>query len=150
MFIAADAPEVATRFVRQLEDACTSLLTHPLLGPARDQLAPGLRVHFHRDYAIYYVPTEREIIVIRVLHGRRDRTPLRGRLTQNTAVWVTEGPEADTGSAFYGYPLPKGCWAGMTKPLLFLSHSGADAEAAQHLKARILATPTARDAVFGV
>ncbi len=42
------------------------------MGPRRDNLAPGLRAHFYRDYVIYYVITDREIIIIRVLHGSRD------------------------------------------------------------------------------
>lgn len=46
------------------------------MGPARDELSPGLRAHFFRAYVIYYVPTDREIIIVRVAHGRRDRTAL--------------------------------------------------------------------------
>lgn len=64
---------MATRFVQQLEEACTPLLTHPQLGPAREELSPGLRVQFYRDYAIYYIPAEQEIIIVRVVHGKRDR-----------------------------------------------------------------------------
>jgi toxin ParE1/3/4 len=41
----------------------------PLAAPARDQLAPGLRVTFHRPYAIYYRPLEDAVVIIRVLHG---------------------------------------------------------------------------------
>ena len=44
----------------------------PLAAPAREQLAPGLRVTFHRAYAIYYQPLHGEIVIIRVLHGARD------------------------------------------------------------------------------
>jgi toxin ParE1/3/4 len=44
----------------------------PLAFPARDALAPGLRVTFHRNYAIYYQPRPTEIVIIRVLHGARD------------------------------------------------------------------------------
>ena len=52
------------------------LLDHPLIGPARDKLYPGLRVHFFRDYAIYYVPREGELVIVRVVHGSRDRGAL--------------------------------------------------------------------------
>jgi len=48
----------------------------PLAAPARDQLAPGLRVTFHGAYAIYYRPQPDEIAVIRVLHGARDMTAI--------------------------------------------------------------------------
>jgi toxin ParE1/3/4 len=44
----------------------------PSLGPLREQLAPGLRVIFHGHYAIYYMPREDELVIVRVLHGARD------------------------------------------------------------------------------
>jgi toxin ParE1/3/4 len=48
------------------------LRNFPLLGPARGQLAPKLRVTFHRPYAIYYKPLRDSIVIVRVLHGARD------------------------------------------------------------------------------
>ncbi len=48
------------------------LLHSPLIGPKREQFAPGLRVTFHGKYAIYYIPTETELVIVRVLHGARD------------------------------------------------------------------------------
>jgi toxin ParE1/3/4 len=48
------------------------LLTFPLSGPAREELAPGLRVKFHGVYAIYYTPSAAELVVVRVLHTARD------------------------------------------------------------------------------
>jgi len=44
----------------------------PHLGPARDQLAPGLRVTFHKSYAIYYRRLADALVIVRVLHGARD------------------------------------------------------------------------------
>jgi toxin ParE1/3/4 len=41
-------------------------------GPPRDQLAPGLRVMFQGNYAIYYMPKLDEVMIVRVLHGARD------------------------------------------------------------------------------
>jgi toxin ParE1/3/4 len=46
---------------------------------ARGKLAPGLRALAHRDYLIYYQPTESEIIILRVLHGARDARAIFGR-----------------------------------------------------------------------
>jgi plasmid stabilization system protein ParE len=43
------------------------------MGSTRDRLAPGLRVHFYRDYAVYYLHTDVELIIVRVVHGHRDR-----------------------------------------------------------------------------
>jgi toxin ParE1/3/4 len=48
----------------------------PLTGAARDYLAAGLRVTFHRNYAIYYRIATDAIVVIRVFHGARDISKL--------------------------------------------------------------------------
>jgi toxin ParE1/3/4 len=50
---------------------------HPEIGPRRDHLAAGLRVHFHRDYALYYRFTETEVIIVRVVPGARDVRALK-------------------------------------------------------------------------
>lgn len=42
------------------------------MGAKREYLAPGLRAHFFRDYVIYYMIDDSEIIIVRVLHGSRD------------------------------------------------------------------------------
>lgn len=64
--------DVATRFVRDAKTAFEPMRHFPHTAPARDRLAPGLRVTFHGAYAIYYQPRPDEIIIIRVLHGARD------------------------------------------------------------------------------
>jgi toxin ParE1/3/4 len=58
--------------VDSIKTSFDQLLTFPLSGPARDHLAPGLRVKVHGAYAIYYTPSARELIIVRVLHGARD------------------------------------------------------------------------------
>jgi toxin ParE1/3/4 len=50
-----------------------------LVGPSRENLAPGLRVYFAGNYAVYYFHNERELIVIRVLRGARDAAALAER-----------------------------------------------------------------------
>jgi toxin ParE1/3/4 len=47
-----------------------------LAAPAREHFAPGLRVSFSGNYAIYYVHDERELVIVRVLHGARDAAAL--------------------------------------------------------------------------
>ena len=42
------------------------------MGTKRDHLVPGLRALFFRDYVIYYMINDSEIIIVRVLHGSRD------------------------------------------------------------------------------
>ena len=44
----------------------------PLIGANRDYLSAGMRVIFHGAYAIYYLPSEVDVTVLRVLHGARD------------------------------------------------------------------------------
>ena len=41
--------------------------------------APDMRVTFHGPYAIYYTPTIKEIVILRVLHGARDVAALADR-----------------------------------------------------------------------
>lgn len=55
-----------------MENHLGTLLHAPLIGAKREQFAPGLRVTFHAPYAIYDLPTEQDIVVVRVLHGSRD------------------------------------------------------------------------------
>ena len=41
--------------------------------------APGLRVTFHRAYAIYYGHSADELVIVRVLHSARDAAALADR-----------------------------------------------------------------------
>jgi toxin ParE1/3/4 len=63
---------VATRFVAGIEAQFEPLRNFPLSGPARELLAPGLRVMFHNLYAIYYKPLSDALVIVRVIHGARD------------------------------------------------------------------------------
>jgi toxin ParE1/3/4 len=51
----------------------------PLSGPAREWLAPGLRVTFHQAYAVYYTALPEAVVIVRVLHGARDVAALAAR-----------------------------------------------------------------------
>jgi toxin ParE1/3/4 len=62
--------------VGEIEAAFESVRYFPHAAPARDQLAPGLRVTFHGAYAIYYQARPDEIVIIRVLRGARDVTAI--------------------------------------------------------------------------
>lgn len=75
-YIAEDSPDQATAFINQIAERFAPLLHHPEIGPSRDELAPGLRVHFHKNYAIYYTFTETELIIVHVVHGARDAVAL--------------------------------------------------------------------------
>jgi toxin ParE1/3/4 len=78
--LATEASEVlATHFVGAIEATFEPLRHFPLSGPARDQLAPGLRVTFHSPYAIYYLVHAEAIVIVRVIHGARDIAALAER-----------------------------------------------------------------------
>ena len=65
--------------VEAINASLDQLVAFPHSGPTREQLFPGLRVRFHGSYAVYYVAAEREIVVLRVLHGARDIDAVAGR-----------------------------------------------------------------------
>jgi toxin ParE1/3/4 len=71
--LAAEASEaIASRFVNAIVSTFEPLRHFPLAGPARDHLAPGLRVTFHRPYAVYYKPFSDALVIVRIIHGARD------------------------------------------------------------------------------
>jgi toxin ParE1/3/4 len=41
-------------------------------GAARDDLRPGLRLHLLLPYHVYFRTTDREVLIVRVIHGSRD------------------------------------------------------------------------------
>ena len=63
----------------KIEAASRKLPQFPLSGPSRDQFAKGLRVTFAGNYAIYYVASATEIVIVRVLHGARDAAAIAER-----------------------------------------------------------------------
>jgi toxin ParE1/3/4 len=69
----------ATRFIKALQAHFQPLRRFPLSGVARGQLAPKLRVTFHRPYAIYYTHLREAIVIVRVLHGARDIMAITAR-----------------------------------------------------------------------
>ena len=79
-YIASQASAmVATRLLTRIEMSCRSLLGFPGSGTARDPFAEGLRVMFEGNYAIYYMVSETELVIVRVLHGARDAAALAER-----------------------------------------------------------------------
>jgi toxin ParE1/3/4 len=78
--LATEASEaIATRFVDAIEKTFEPLRYFPFSGPARDQLAAGLRVTFHSPYAIYYLPQPQAVVIVRVIHSARDVAALAER-----------------------------------------------------------------------
>lgn len=71
-FIADDNPDAADHWVDQLDTQLRLLATQPLMGRARDELAPGIRSFPFGRYLVFYLPIGDGIDVVRVLHGARD------------------------------------------------------------------------------
>jgi plasmid stabilization system protein ParE len=83
-FIAADNPSAADRVIEEIYEAIRALVPFPLLGHQRSDLSSRpLRFHPIRNFLIAYAPDEKPLLVLAVLHGRRNprviAALLRGR-----------------------------------------------------------------------
>jgi plasmid stabilization system protein ParE len=83
-FIAGDNPVAARAFRGDILDAIRKLVRFPRQGHERPDLTSRpLRFRVVRDYLIAYAPEEEPLVVIAVLHGRRNpriiAAVLRGR-----------------------------------------------------------------------
>ncbi len=73
--IARDSPRRADSFVAELEAKCRAVTEEaPASYPAREDLAPGLRVAVHGRYLVLFRenPGENIVRIERILHGARD------------------------------------------------------------------------------
>jgi toxin ParE1/3/4 len=71
-YIAEDSPEHADAWVDRLDAKLRVLASQPMIGRAREELAPRLRSLPFGRYAIFYLPLHDGIDVVRVLHSARD------------------------------------------------------------------------------
>jgi toxin ParE1/3/4 len=62
------------RYGSQLRKAMRSLVNHPGLGRARDEVNPGCRSLLIERHVVYYRIAEDEIVVGRILHSSQDPT----------------------------------------------------------------------------
>ncbi len=74
LYIAADNPPAADRFLERILERCHLLATFPYMGQARPDLLPALRSFPIEDYVIFYRPVPDGVEIIRVLHGKRKIT----------------------------------------------------------------------------
>jgi toxin ParE1/3/4 len=72
LYIAADDPAAADRWLELVDQKCQLLATMPQLGRDRTDLVSNLRSLPVGNYIIFYKPVKEGIVVIRVLHGARD------------------------------------------------------------------------------
>ena len=72
-FIAADSLDAADRVLEEIYEAIRSLVPFPKVGHIRSDLTGRpLRFHPVRDFLIAYAADEKPLIVLAVLHGRRN------------------------------------------------------------------------------
>lgn len=83
-YIAQENPDAADRIMWEIFDAIDRLVPFPRQGHRRPDLSPrALRFTLVREYLIAYAPDEKPLLVIAVIHGRRNprvmAAILRGR-----------------------------------------------------------------------
>lgn len=62
----------ADEYLDQLDAGIGILAENPELGISRDEVRAGYRVLFIASYAVYYTVTRSRVLIVRVLHERRD------------------------------------------------------------------------------
>jgi toxin ParE1/3/4 len=62
----------AERMTRKILAKCRSHAQFPETGRSREDILPGLRSFPVRPYVVFFRAEEETILVLRVLHGRRD------------------------------------------------------------------------------
>lgn len=72
VYIAQDSPAAADRVLDNIDGKCRLLADNPLLGPARPDIASGLRYFPVGSYLILYREIVGGIEVVRVVHGARN------------------------------------------------------------------------------
>lgn len=72
-YIAEDSPDAADRVIGEIHETIRGLVPFPHQGHRRPDLSSRpLRVQTVRDFLIVYAPDEKPLLVIAVLHGRRN------------------------------------------------------------------------------
>ncbi len=72
-YIAADSPSAADRVLGEIQEAIRALVPFPQQGHIRSDLTlQPLRFQPLRDFLIAYAPDEKPLLVVAVLHGRRN------------------------------------------------------------------------------
>lgn len=75
LHVAQLSPAAADQLVDRIVAATAPLSDFPDMGSLRPELGPGIRVVMVGAYLIFYRRRGTELVVERVLHGRRDIRP---------------------------------------------------------------------------
>lgn len=71
-YIAKHNLTAANRMTERITQTYDLLARHPNIGPARDEIAVGLRSFPVGSYVILYRVTDERLLIERVVHGARD------------------------------------------------------------------------------
>jgi toxin ParE1/3/4 len=66
------SPATAESLPADLDAKCRMLASQPMTGRARDELQPGLRSVVVSYYIVFFVVTDTEVQIRRIVHGSRD------------------------------------------------------------------------------
>jgi plasmid stabilization system protein ParE len=84
-YIATDNLDAADRTLDEIYDSITSLARFPQTSHSRPDLTSRpLRFQIVRDYVIGYAPDEKPLVVIAILHGRRNARVLAAILNRRS------------------------------------------------------------------
>lgn len=61
-----------SRYIDDLQARFAKLARFPGLGRSRDEVVPGYRSIAHGAHIVFYRTTARELVIVRVLHGRME------------------------------------------------------------------------------
>jgi toxin ParE1/3/4 len=64
--------EQMSRYIDGLHAKFVELAQFPSLGRSRDELAPDYRSIVQGAHIVFYRTTARELVIVRILHGRMD------------------------------------------------------------------------------
>ena len=84
LFIGRDSPDAAEHFLQAAEESCDALADMPEIGhrwESEDQRLQDVRVWHVKGFEswlIFYRITEKQVDILRVIHGARDITAIPG------------------------------------------------------------------------
>ena len=64
----------ARKLVKEIINKLNHLKQHPRMGRLRNELLPNLRSVVQGSHTIFYYATHEEVVIVRILHNRRDFT----------------------------------------------------------------------------
>ena len=70
-YLRGHSAPAARRLAAQIDRTCR-VLRRSLTGRVRDDIAPGLRSVAVGDYILFYLATDTQAVVTRLIHGSRD------------------------------------------------------------------------------